>query len=117
MQRLCDKKHRDLWLKNGDEWHTGNCRNSDGHYERKRAEEELQKAHKLESLGLLAGGIAHDFNNLLGGIFGYIDMASDESKESKVTRYLSKAMNTIDRARALTQQLLTFAKGGAPIQQ
>jgi len=92
--------------------------------ERKQAEEEhlkyenqLQLNSKLESLGVLAGGIAHDFNNLMGGIFGYIDMASEESKEAKVTSYLSKAMNTIDRARALTLQLLTFAKGGAPIQQ
>ena len=85
--------------------------------ERKRTEEELQKAQKLESLGLLAGGIAHDFNNIIGGIFGYIEMASEETKEAKVSSYLSKAMNTIDRARALTQQLLTFAKGGAPIQQ
>jgi PAS domain S-box-containing protein len=90
----------------------------------KRAEEEhlkyenqLQLNSKLESLGVLAGGIAHDFNNLMGGIFGYIDMASEASTENKVTSYLSKAMSTIDRARALTQQLLTFAKGGAPIQE
>jgi len=92
--------------------------------ERKKAEEEhlkyenqLQLNSKLESLGVLAGGIAHDFNNLMGGIFGYIDMASEVSTENNVTSYLSKAMNTIDRARALTQQLLTFAKGGAPVQQ
>jgi len=85
--------------------------------ERKRMEEELQKAQKLESLGLLASGIAHDFNNLMCGIFGYIDMANEETKEAKVTSYLSKAKNTIDRAAALTRQLLTFAKGGAPIQK
>ena len=85
--------------------------------ERRRMEEELQKSQKLEALGLLAGGIAHDFNNLMGGIFGYIDIASEETKESNVTSYLSKAMNTIDRARALTRQLLTFAKGGGPVQQ
>jgi two-component system cell cycle sensor histidine kinase/response regulator CckA len=85
--------------------------------ERKRSEEAMRNFQKLDALGLLAGGIAHDFNNLMGGIFGYIDMASEASTENKVTSYLSKAMNTIDRARALTQQLLTFAKGGAPIQQ
>jgi PAS domain S-box-containing protein len=85
--------------------------------EHTKMEKELVKVQKLDALGLLAGGIAHDFNNLTGGIFGYIDMASEESKDSKVSSYLSKAMNTIDRARALTQQLLTFAKGGAPIQQ
>jgi len=85
--------------------------------ERKRMEEELQKAQKLEALGLLAGGIAHDFNNLMGGIFGYIDLANCEPDKRRSSEYLSKAINTIDRARALTQQLLTFAKGGAPIQQ
>jgi PAS domain S-box-containing protein len=73
-----------------------------------------QRNQKLEALGVLAGGIAHDFNNLMGGIFGYIDMALLESKDENITRYLSKAMNTIDRARGLTRQLLTFAKGGAP---
>ena len=85
--------------------------------ERKHAEEELRKAQKLESLGLLAGGIAHDFNNLMGGIFGYIDLASNLSKDDTLSDHLEKAMNTINRARGLTQQLLTFAKGGAPIQK
>ena len=85
--------------------------------EKQRFLEMTQQSQKLESLGVLAGGIAHDFNNLMGGIFGYIDMASEATKEVKVTSYLLKAMNTIDRARALTGQLLTFAKGGAPIQK
>jgi PAS domain S-box-containing protein len=85
--------------------------------DRKRTEEELQKAHKLESLGILAGGIAHDFNNLLGGIFGYIDIAAEESKDAGVAGNLAKALSTIDRARALTGQLLTFAKGGAPVKK
>jgi len=92
--------------------------------ERKKAEEEhlkyeqqLQQTQKLESLGLLAGGIAHDFNNLLGGIYGYIDLAGEGAKDDKISRYLSKAMNTIERARGLTLQLLTFAKGGAPIKK
>lgn len=85
--------------------------------ERKRMEEALIKTQKLESLGILAGGIAHDFNNLMGGIFGYIDIASEKVTDEKATQYLAKAMNAIGRARALTQQLLTFAKGGAPILQ
>ena len=85
--------------------------------ERKRMEEELQKAQKLESIGILAGGIAHDFNNLTGGIFGYIDLALEKSRDENVKHYLSKAMSTIDRARGLTQQLLTFAKGGTPVRK
>ena len=85
--------------------------------ERRRMEEELLKTQKLESLGVLAGGIAHDFNNLMGGLFGYIDLASEKIKDENATTNLSKAMNMIDRARGLTQQLLTFARGGAPIQK
>ncbi|MBN1982412.1 MAG: PAS domain-containing protein [Chitinivibrionales bacterium] len=81
----------------------------------KKMQEEIQRGQKLESLGLLAGGIAHDFNNLLGGIFGYIDMARECTNDTRSSIYLSKALSTIDRARGLTQQLLTFAKGGAPI--
>jgi PAS domain S-box-containing protein len=89
---------------------------------RKQAEDErinldrqLNQMQKLESLGILAGGIAHDFNNMLGGIFGYIDLAIQTSTENLVTNYLSKALSPIDRARDLTRQLLTFAKGGAPV--
>jgi PAS domain S-box-containing protein len=85
--------------------------------ERQRLLETAQRNQKLESLGLLAGGIAHDFNNLMGGIFGYIELARQESTEEKVVHRLSKAITTIDRARGLTQQLLTFAKGGSPVQE
>ena len=85
--------------------------------ERKRMEKELQNAQKLESLGVLAGGIAHDFNNLMGGIFGYIDLALEECDDPKISRYLAKTMNTIERARGLTQQLLTFSTGGSPIRK
>ena len=83
--------------------------------EHKRMEAELQKSQKLESLGVLAGGIAHDFNNLLGGMFGFVDLALVDSSESKVKKRLSMAMGAMERARGLTQQLLTFAKGGDPV--
>jgi PAS domain S-box-containing protein len=85
--------------------------------EHKRMEEELQKAQKLESLGVLAGGIAHDFNNLLTGIFGYIDLARSVSKDPRAIEYLEATLSTMTRARALTLQLLTFAKGGSPVQK
>ena len=83
--------------------------------ERKRIEEELQKTQKLESLGILAGGIAHDFNNLMTGIFSYIDLARMTSKEPQVLEYLNATFQSMSRAKALTSQLLTFAKGGMPV--
>jgi PAS domain S-box-containing protein len=77
-------------------------------------EQYLQRAQKLESLGMLAGGIAHDFNNILMGVFGFVDLARDRAHQADVTEYLTEAMRSIDRAKALTDQLLTFSKGGAP---
>jgi len=86
--------------------------------ERQKMQDIMQRTAKLESLGVLAGGIAHDFNNLLGGLFGYIDMARELSPDhTPVKRYLDKSMQVFDRARNLTQQLLTFAKGGKPVRR
>jgi signal transduction histidine kinase/CheY-like chemotaxis protein len=88
--------------------------------EQRKAEEALQNAERLESIGVLAGGIAHDFNNLLSGIFGYVDMAresADSGDCQHASRCLAKAMGVFDRARHLTQQLLTFSKGGAPLRK
>ncbi|HLP01764.1 MAG TPA: ATP-binding protein [Opitutaceae bacterium] len=78
-------------------------------------ERELQKAAKLESLGLLAGGIAHDFNNLLTVILGNLTLARlDPTVEAAAGDCLDDAERGAQRARDLTQQLLTFAKGGDP---
>jgi PAS domain S-box-containing protein len=85
--------------------------------EKQRLSDSMQRAQKLESLGILAGGIAHDFNNMLGGIFGYLDLAMESAvvqKTDQVVRYLNKALSVFDRAKGLTQQLLTFSKGGTP---
>jgi two-component system, cell cycle sensor histidine kinase and response regulator CckA len=82
--------------------------------EKKKVEIALQNAVKLDSLGILASGIAHDFNNLLAGIFSYIDLARIASKEPDVQAYLGATMQSMNRARGLTHQLLTFAKGGMP---
>jgi len=84
--------------------------------ERKQAEKELQRMQKLDSLGTVAGGIAHDFNNLLTGIFGNLEMAKLNMPENTESlQYIGKAFAALQSARLLTSQLLTFAKGGAPI--
>ena len=83
--------------------------------ERKRLQEELQRAEKLESLDVLAGGIAHDFNNLLTGLFGNIELARIQIPSgSPAGRCLDEVICIFDRARDLAQQLLTYAKGSVP---
>ncbi|MFC1715713.1 PAS domain S-box protein [Candidatus Poribacteria bacterium] len=89
--------------------------------ERKQMEEELLRIQKLESVGVLAGGIAHDFNNLLTGILGNISLAEmyaeAERSTGKVLERLKEAEGASLRAKDLTQQLLTFSRGGAPIRK
>lgn len=86
--------------------------------ERQKLVEERIRSSKLESVGILAGGIAHDFNNILTAIVGNISMASAEVAEgADPGPFLREADLACARARDLTQQLLTFAKGGAPIRQ
>jgi PAS domain S-box-containing protein len=86
--------------------------------ERKKIEEELLKARKLESIGLLAGGIAHDFNNILMGIIGNLSVAKTlATPGDHLSEMVIAAERAALRARDLTQQLLTFAKGGAPIKK
>ena len=81
-------------------------------------EEEAEKGHRLESIGLLAGGIAHDFNNILTGIMGDISLAKMYVKPGdKVLEKLSDAEMTLGHAKGLAQQLLTFSRGGAPIKR
>jgi two-component system, cell cycle sensor histidine kinase and response regulator CckA len=84
--------------------------------EKKRMEEEILKAQKLESLGVLAGGIAHDFNNLLMAIGGNIALGQAHSKLTRESAArFDAAMKATNRAQDLTRQLLTFSKGGAPV--
>ncbi len=93
--------------------------------ERKKMEEELFRAQKLESLGMLAGGIAHDYNNLLTAIMANISLARlavdpessayRQGQEGAVFESLLDAEKATLRARELTQHLITFSKGGAPV--
>ncbi len=84
--------------------------------EQKRLEAQLQKAQKLEAIGILAGGLAHDFNNILAAIVGNIDLAKYEIRpEVGISENLSEAEKASFRAKELTKQLITFSKGGEPI--
>jgi CheY-like chemotaxis protein len=81
-------------------------------------EEALLTTEKLESISLLAGGIAHDFNNLLAGILGNISLARTELPEKHpADESLRNAERAVLKARDLTQQLLTFARGGSPVRR
>jgi PAS domain S-box-containing protein len=82
-------------------------------------EAERIKAQKLESLGLLAGGIAHDFNNILTSILGNISMIrqSRDGASPENIELITESEQAVLRARELTQQLLTFAKGGLPVKR
>ena len=83
---------------------------------RSQLEAELLRASKLESIGVLAGGIAHDFNNLLAIVMGNLTLAlMDEKTAATGGTWLRSAEQGVLRARELTQQLLTFAKGGEPV--
>ncbi|MCZ6875785.1 MAG: ATP-binding protein [bacterium] len=85
---------------------------------RRHIEEELMKADKLDSIGLLAGGVAHDFNNILTAIIGNISLAKIYAeKEGKVFARLVNAEKAALQAQNLTQQLLTISKDGSPIRQ
>ncbi len=86
--------------------------------DRIRMERDLMQAQKLESVGILAGGIAHDFNNILTGVIGNISVAKLEiAKDAIAYEPICEAERSAFRAKLLTQQLLTFAKGGAPIRR
>ncbi len=86
--------------------------------ERKKMEEELIKAQKLESLGVLAGSIANDFNNILTAILGSVSFARMTANPAdEIFDSLTEAEKAFLRAKDLTHQLLTYSQGGAPIKE
>ena len=87
--------------------------------ERKRVEGERLTTGKLESLGTLAGGIAHDLNNILTVISGNIGLAQIEAPNNSATllSFLSRAGQAAQQAAQLSNQLLTFSKGGTPLKR
>ena len=86
--------------------------------QRRRVEDDLLRARKLESLGVLVGGIAHDFNNFLTIVMGNLGLARVELERGKpVFDILGQTEGACRRAASLASQLLTFGKGGAPVRQ
>ena len=79
--------------------------------ERKKLEEQLFQAQKMESVGRLAGGVAHDFNNMLGVIIGRAEMASEQDVSAdKLQHDLKEILKAGLRSADLTRQLLAFAR-------
>lgn len=89
--------------------------------EKDKLADQLRQTQKLEGIGTLAGGIAHDFNNILAGLYGNISLAKSKLTKSLPDhsgfRYLEAAEKSMTRATALTNQLLTFSKGGIPVKE
>lgn len=80
-----------------------------------KQEEELQKSQRMESIAMLSSGIAHDFNNILTGILGNLSLATRHCDDSNpLGAFIGSAEKAAMRAKDLTYQLLTFARGGAP---
>jgi PAS domain S-box-containing protein len=104
------------------EWHNTPLIEEDGSFggllslvqditEKRRLEEQLRQAQKLEAIGRLAGGIAHDFNNLLTVITGYSDLALQElPQEHPLTEIVGQIRQASLRAADLTRQLLAFSR-------
>ncbi len=85
---------------------------------RKQMEREMLKSSKLEALGILAGGIAHDFNNILMGIAGNLNLAKKRlDNPEKSMEVILRAEKVAYKAKNLTEQLITFSKGGMPIKK
>ncbi|MGE5239410.1 MAG: PAS domain S-box protein [Chloroflexota bacterium] len=83
--------------------------------ERKKMEEELMRARKLESVAVLASGVAHDFNNLLTGVLSCLCLAKNSTaRDSELFETLSMAEDASRQARALTHELFSIARIGEP---
>jgi PAS domain S-box-containing protein len=80
--------------------------------ERKRLEERLRQAEKMESVGQLASGVAHDFNNRLVSIRGFAELIAERTDDQQVRDYAERIVGGAQRAADLTSQLLAFGHKG-----
>jgi PAS domain S-box-containing protein len=85
--------------------------------EKVRLQEELDQSQKLASLGTLAGGIAHDFNNLLAVIKWNVSALQQDANQTTQKHAIELIDNAVDQATTLSEQMLTFARGGIPLLQ
>jgi len=82
--------------------------------EKKKLQNELIQAQKMEAIGTLAGGIAHDFNNILGAILGYAEMVQEDSPAGSRTRSdIDQVVKASHRAKELVKQILNFSRQAA----
>ncbi|MBI4633589.1 MAG: response regulator [Deltaproteobacteria bacterium] len=81
--------------------------------ERRELEKQLQRAEKMEAIGVLAGGVAHDLNNVLGISVGYSELVLDYLEESNPLRtHIREILKASERAAAIVQDMLTLARRG-----
>jgi PAS domain S-box-containing protein len=86
--------------------------------DRKKLEERLQQAEKMEALGTLAGGVAHDLNNVLGVSIGYSELLLYKADETaQIKPQLMNILKSSQRAAAIVQDLLTLARRGVPTRE
>jgi len=78
--------------------------------ERRRLEDQLRQAQKMEAVGTLAGGIAHDFNNILGAIIGYAEFLRETVIEPQARQDLRDLLQAADRGKQLVQRILAFSR-------
>jgi len=78
--------------------------------DKKRLEEHLYQAHKMQAIGQLAGGVAHDFNNLLTVIGGQVELILEEAEDPLLRKRLARIQQASERASKLTRQLLAYSR-------
>ena len=78
--------------------------------ERKKSEDALASALRLEAVGKLAGGVAHDFNNLLAVITGNLELAQDRINDETIRDLIRRALNAGEKGSDLNRRLLSLAR-------